>query len=208
MFLAFDCESSDLIKQHLALDDPAQPWPVAIAAELFDDEGWAQEFFYIKVRAEGRKIREGAALIHGISSKEAARRGVSEVTALGMLIGLASQATHVIGHGVDFDKDLIAGAILRRGKPTDNWLRPGLTWLDTMKLSTQLCKIPPKNGSKNGTFKWPSLDEACVKLLSEEPRSGFHNAWQDMQRTKRLFLKLRELGAIEEDPTETQGAST
>ena len=39
--------------------------------------------------------------------------------------------------------------------------------------------------------------EACEILLREPPRTGPHNAWEDIQRAKLLFFWLRSHDAFE-----------
>lgn len=190
--LFVDTESSDLVKWDLPPEDPAQPWPVSIAAELVVG-GIASDFFHAHVKAEGRVVREDAAAVHGVSTRKAAKSGISEVVALGMLCGFASQARQVVGHGIDFDRKLIEGSLLRRGKESRLWTRPGLEFICTMKAATPFCRLERQDGSP----KWPSLDEACEILLGEPRREGAHGAWDDMKRAQRLFFWLQERGAFE-----------
>lgn len=192
--LFIDCETSDLLKRDRPLDDPSQPWAVSIAAQLVIDET-ESDFFHLHIKAEGRQVRAGAEAVHGISTRLAAKRGLSEVAALGVLCGLAAQAEMVVGHGIDFDRQIIEGMLLRRGKETKLWTRPGLEFVDTMKAATPFCRI--ETDREDGSFKWPSLDEACTLLLNEHPRAGAHGAWDDLQRCRRLHAWLQERGAWE-----------
>ncbi|HWL06769.1 MAG TPA: hypothetical protein VNQ99_17835 [Xanthobacteraceae bacterium] len=75
------------------------------------------------------------------------------------------------------------------------WLRPGLEFVSTMDAATPFCRLPGTHES--GGYKWPSLDEACEQLLEMEPRAGHHNAWDDVQRCKRLYHWLRDQRAFE-----------
>ncbi|WP_024278593.1 hypothetical protein [Xanthobacter sp. 126] len=192
--LFVDAETSDLLKRDRPLDDPSQPWAVSIAAQLVID-GADSDHFQVHVKAEGRQVRAGAEAVHGISTRSAAKRGVSEVVALGMLCGFAAQAEMVVGHGIDFDRQVIEGCLLRRGKETRLWTRPGLEFVDTMKAATPFCRI--KADREDGSFKWPSLDEAYSILLGEAPRAGEHGAWDDLQRCRRLHAWLADRGAFE-----------
>lgn len=192
--LFMDAETSDLLKRDRPLDDPSQPWAVSIAAQLVIDET-ESDFFHVHIKAEGRQVRAGAEAVHGISTRLAAKRGLSEVAALGVLCGLAAQAETVVGHGIDFDRQIIEGMLLRRGKETKLWTRPGLEFVDTMKAATPFCRIEADR--EDGSFKWPSLDEACAILLGEKPREGTHGAWDDLQRCRRLHAWLQERGAWE-----------
>jgi DNA polymerase III epsilon subunit-like protein len=192
--LFVDVESSDLVKPNRPLDDPSQPWAVSIAALLVIG-GAEADHFHVRIKAEGRQVRAGAEAVHGISSRDAAKRGVSETAALGMLCGLAAQSEIVVGHGIDFDRQVVEGCIRRLKKPATLWVRPGLEFVDTMKAATPFCRL--KADREDGSFKWPSLDEACSILLGEAPREGVHSAWEDLGRTRRLFDWLAAHGAFE-----------
>lgn len=193
-FLVIDCESSDLIREDVPLGDASQPWAVSVAADLCSDDGQSLAFFHTHIRSEGRAIKEGARAIHGISTRDAGRNGVSEVTAIGFLIGLAAQATTVVGHGLSFDKQLIESLLIRRGKDVRMWTRPGLASVCTMLTAAPFCKIPSNHES--GGWKWPSLDETLA-AFAMPPRPTPHSAWSDAQATKAIFMHLRALGAME-----------
>jgi DNA polymerase III epsilon subunit-like protein len=196
--LFVDTETSGLLNRNLPMDSDQQPWVVSLAAELCDDKGRQIACINTGIRANGRKITDGAKAVHGVSSALAGRTGVSELAALGVLCGLqsfASQAAVVVGHGVSFDRDVITSVLARNKRDATTWVRPGLTFVDTMLAATPFCKIPSDHES--GGFKWPSLDEACELLLNEPPRTGPHNAWDDIQRCKLLFFWLRSSGALE-----------
>lgn len=196
MILVVDSETSDLLKADLPLGDAAQPWIVSLAAQLCTPEGLVRDFFHIRIRADGRQVRTGAQAVHGISTREAARHGVSEVTAFGMLIGFAAQASYAVGHGIDsFDRRVVESGLIRLGKDTRMWTRAGLQFIDTMLVAAPVCKIP--SGRDDGQFKWPSLDEACQSILDEAPREGAHSAYDDCDRARRLFLALRERNCVE-----------
>lgn len=197
MLLFVDLETSDLLKRDLPLDDPSQPWAVTIAAELTDLNGKTRDFFYTRIRADGRRVRDGAAAVHGISSAQAGRDGVNEIAALAMLCGFAAQANYVVGHAIDFDRKVVESLLLRLRKDPKVWVRPGLEFICTMKTATSVCKIEPKVARDDGSYKWPSLDEACEIILNEPRREGAHDAWDDVQRAKRLFLALRSHNLIE-----------
>lgn len=196
--LFVDIESSGLLKKNLPLDSAEQPWVVSLAAELCDDTGRQLACINTGIRANGRKITEGARLVHGVSSQLAGRTGISELAALGVLCGresLASQARFVIGHGLGFDRDVITSVLARNGRDATIWMRPGLQFVDTMTAATPFCKIASEHES--GGYKWASLDEACEILLEEPPRTGRHSAWDDVQRCKALYFWLRDRGVFE-----------
>jgi hypothetical protein len=179
MYLFIDCETSGLLKKNLPLDDANQPWVVSLAAQLCDSAGNELAAMRTGIRANGRAIASDASAVHGISSRKAAYTGVAEKSALRLLCGkesFVSQARFVVGHGMQFDKDVITGLILRNGWDASVWTRPGV---------------------ESGSYRWPSLDDACQILLGVEPRIGAHDAWDDLQRCKLLFSHLRDRGAFD-----------
>jgi DNA polymerase III epsilon subunit-like protein len=196
--LFLDCETSGLLRRDLPHEAPEQPWIVSIAAELCDPTGNRIAALDTQIRANGRAITAGAEAVHGVSNRAAGRAGISEIAALAVICGKESfvgQAAAIVGHNVSFDVEVIECVLARNGRESSAIKRPGLSTICTMRAATAFCKLPPKEG-RDG-FKWPSLDEACSILLGEPPREGFHGAWADMQRAKRLYFKLRELGAFE-----------
>lgn len=198
MLLFLDTETSGLLKRNLPLESPEQPWIVSIAAQLCDNSGNELAAFRSGIRAHGRSISDGAKAVHGISTREAGKGGVAEKSALRILCGresFAAQARFVIGHGLDFDRDVIAGSLLRNGWDAAVWLRPGLSFINTMTSAAPFCKLPSDHDS--GSYKWPSLDHACELLLGEPPRVGRHDAWDDLNRCSRLFFWLRDRGTFE-----------
>lgn len=198
MFLFVSIRTSGLIKKNLPLEDASQPWVVSVAAELTSGEGAQIASINTGIRAGDRKVSDGAQKIHGISSQLASRTGVSELAALGVLCGresLASQARYVVGHGLDFDRDVITSVLARNGRDAKTWTRPGLQFVDTMTAAAPFCKLTSEHES--GSYRWPSLDDACRILIGEEPRSGAHDAWNDLRRCKALFFWLRERGAFD-----------
>lgn len=195
--LCFDTETSGLLRRDVPLGDASQPWACVIAAELVDMDGKSLDFFSAHIRADGRTIGKGATDVHGLSSRDAAKAGVNEIVALGMLVGFASQARYLVGHGVDFDRQVIEGMLIRRQKDTRIWVRPGLEHQCTMRAATNLCAIKPDDPRTDGGYRWPSLDEACSILLGKPPREGHHDAWGDMKRSQSLWFYLRDRGALE-----------
>lgn len=198
MLLFVDCETSGLLKKNLPLEDPNQPWVVSLAAQLCDGTGNELAAIRTGIRANGRAIASDASAVHGISSRKAAYTGVAEKSALRLLCGkesFVSQARYVVGHGMQFDKAVITSLILRNGWDASVWTRPGVEFCCTMLAAAPFCKLASEHES--GSYRWPSLDDACRILLGEEPRAGAHDAWDDLRRCRSLFFWLRGRGAFD-----------
>jgi hypothetical protein len=191
-----DAETSGLIKKELALDHDGQPWIVRLAAEICDFNGKTVNFFHSNIRAEGRKIEDKAQQIHGVSSIDAGKDGDPQVVALGMLCSYARRSRYIVGYGIrGFDKRLVESLLIRMGKDTKLWTRPGLEFIDLIQPASHVCKI--QSDHESGTYRWPSLDEICATLFGEEPRGDKHDTWDDVQRTKRVFFEMRKRGLVE-----------
>lgn len=198
MYLFLKTHASGTLKKGLPLDAPDQPWIVFLAAQLTDADGNELASINTGIRSDGRAISEAATALHGITTRRAACTGVKEKAALSVLCGkesFVSQARFVVGHGMQFDRDVITGLIMRNGWDASVWTRPGVEFVDTMTAAAPFCKLTSEHDS--GSYRWPSLDDACRILLGEEPRAGVHDAWDDLNRTKRLFFWLRERGAFD-----------
>ena len=198
MIVFVKCETSDLLKKQLPPEDPGQPWPTVIAADLCEDDGKTFDFFQHHIRANNRKIRPGATEANGLSTRIADKRGVAEILALGDVSGYAAQALTIVGYNYrEFDSIVLTGALVRLQKNPRILERAGLIKLSLIQIAAQACKIPTVRDDQQ--YKWPTLDEACKILLDEEPPGdcGWLKTWADCQRIKRLYFNLKGRGVIE-----------
>lgn len=204
MILFVHLATSDLLKRNLPLTDPAQPWVCGLAAELASGAGEAMSALSTLVRPDpGMQIRFDATARHGISTMEATQSGISAIVALGVLCQFAAKATIAVGHSNEFDRGVVESVLMRAGKDTRLWTRPGLRFVDTMTAATPFCRIEPLPPREDGQFKWPSLAEASSAILGEAlddappPIAGERLRW-NLGRVKRLFLALNQRGAFGE----------
>lgn len=210
MFL--DIETSGLWKESLSLEDNQQPWACSIAASLCTNDGDFVNFCKFLIKPENRTIQPKAQDIHGISPRSAAQFGIPESRALGVLTDFLKTMPmdswiRVVSYG-EFDKRVIS-SLLRRFALSQNppkpataydrlWKdRPLVEFIDLMSpFAQQICKIP--SGFDDGSYKWPSLDEAAQIILGREPRGQRHDAWQDMLILRDLYIRIREMGMFKE----------
>lgn len=209
--LLLDVETSGLYQARLSIDDPQQPWCPSIAAALCNTAGEMTNFFSLKIKAEGRTIKDKALDVHGITARATSQIGVPEARVLGLLGDMLKTAPldsyiRVITFS-DFDNMVLASLFARfavsQGKPSSAydrlWLaRPLVEFIDLQKpWCQQVCKI--KSEFEGATdFKWPSLDEACESILGMPPRAGFHDAFDDMMRLKALYFHFAAQGHFPE----------
>lgn len=209
--LFIDAESSGLWKKALPYDDSQQPWIVSCAFALCDSEGGFANFGKFLIKPEGRTIQKGAEDVHGITAREASQFGIPEARFLGIVGDLLKTMPlesyiRVISYG-DFDPKILGSLFQRfatsQGKPPNSYdrlwkNRPLVEFVDIMQpYAQQLCKIP--SGFEDGSYKWPSLDEAAEIILGREPRQGRHDAWQDMLILRDLYLHCRSQGMFREE---------
>lgn len=208
--LFFDCETSSLYRDKLALDDPQQPWCVSLAFALCSNDGEMQNFGRYLIKPDGRSIQRGAEDVHGITTRDASRFGVPEARILGLLSDClktmpADSYIRCVTFGT-FDPNVISSLFARfaksQGKPTNSYdrlwaKRPFVEFMNLIDpWLTQMCKIPSEH--VEGTYRWPSLDEAAEIVLGQERRSGKHDAWQDMLILRDIYVALRDRGMFPE----------
>lgn len=193
MLLFLKVASSDLLRESEPLDAPGQPWCVSLAAELTAMDGTQRGFMLAPVRSDGRSIKPGAAAKHGITTRDAARAGVSEIAALGFLIQLAMNPTHLVAWRVDFDRDVLIAVLARLGKDSRMLVRPGLELVSVQDAAAAVCRLP---GGTDGQFRLPTLDEAHTSILGQARPSGPHSAWDDLCAMRAVFFALRDRGVI------------
>lgn len=171
------------------------PWICEVACELIDGDGRPKGAFNSAIRAENRRIKDAAVAVHGISNRSAARDGVSEVAALGIVCGFAAQATMLVAFNAQFCRDCIESALTRLGKNTSLLVRAGLQLVDLQQPCAALCRIP--GDREDGQFRWPSLDEAAGRVLAVQRGAGPHSALSDLDVIRRLYLAMREKNVLE-----------
>lgn len=208
--LLIDAETSGLWRKNLSYDDPQQPWIVSCAFALCEPCGNFVNFGKFLIKPEGRAIQTGAENVHGITTREASQFGIPEPRFLGVMGDLLKTMPmdgyiRVISYG-EFDKKVLGSLFARfavsQGKVSSAYdrlwtARPFVEFIDLMQPWCQmLCKLP--SGFDDGSYKWPTLDEAAAEILGKEPRVGTHNAWEDMLILRDLYLRFRELGHFKE----------
>ena len=196
MILALDTETTGLIDKAKPLGDDSQPRIVQVGAILAEDNGdIVTEIRDIYIRPAGWKTKPGAETVHGISDKMANRFGISEIAALGLIVGLSANVKRVIGHGVEFDRDIVSGTLMRLGKSTELFRRPRLQWCCTMKGMNEICSI--ESQYVDGASKWPTLAEAYFHAFGREPDRQ-HSAFHDAATALEIYLWLIDKGYQEE----------
>jgi DNA polymerase III epsilon subunit-like protein len=200
MYLFLDTETTGLPKDYKAPISDSANWPrlVQWAFMLYDKSGNQIKTENIIIKPDGFLIPEDAARLHGITTEKATAEGVPLDTALKAFGSLLDMAQILVGHNLEFDKNIIHSEIYRvYGK--EKWFAlanakfPGRKkMICTMRSGEEFCKLP---GKFEGKYKWPKLQELHRALFSED-FSEAHNSSADVQATARCFFEMKRRGII------------
>ncbi len=188
MELFFDVETSGFIDKKLAATHKDQAWAMQLGYILSDRDRIYTEFSSL-ITSNGRACNSHAQRVHGISTTDCDKGGMSEANILNSVVHGFFLADVLVAHNYTFDIEFIDQFIWR-----SNTKWAGLKQIPffcTMKETTNLCKLPqPKYPGK---FKWPKLEE-LYSFLFNEPLVGAHDALTDVRATRRCFYKLQDVG--------------
>jgi DNA polymerase-3 subunit epsilon len=187
VYLFFDTETTGIPRNWRAPMSDLDNWPrvVQIAWVVCDRDGSKVAEEGMLVKPVGFQIPADATRVHGITTDQAMRDGVSLADALARFSADAKSREMAIAHNLEFDENVLGAEFLRAG--LSNPL-PGMRRLCTMRTSTQHCRLPGRYG-----FKWPTLEELHECLFHEKP-AGSHDALVDARACARCFFELRRLG--------------
>lgn len=193
--LVFDFETSGLPDYNKRARDPSQPHIVQYAGVLYDanTRHIIDEYNQI-ARPDGWQITAELAAIHGISHAQACKVGIPESVIARKFWDMAQSADLTVAHNHSFDKFIGRIAARRFGIMTD---ADDEAWkiknsLCTMKVTTNICRIPSPRGFG---FKWPKLAEAYAHFFGK-PLVNAHNALYDLRACADIYFHLKDNGLI------------
>jgi len=196
MYLIFDTETTGKPRNWIVDFHTPENWPRLV--QLAWMRGWARyaadatSFCHI-VRPDGFEIPPGATAVHGISQYAALEAGIPLNLAIGAFVRDLLSAEAIVGHNVDFDVNVIGAEMLRLGFAETAERLAVLPRLDTMRSSTELCRLPARSGRG---YKWPTLAELHRHLFGHEAL-GLHDARNDVAVTARCFYELKGRGVFD-----------
>ncbi|HLT72239.1 MAG TPA: DNA polymerase III subunit alpha, partial [Cyclobacteriaceae bacterium] len=161
-------------------------WPrlVQIAWQLHDNGGKLLSRHNYIIRPDGFDIPYNAQQIHGISTKRAMEEGIPIRESLDTLLADIKRAKLLVGHNIEFDKNIIGAEMIRLGLGPDELLQ--VEKLDTGVVSTNYCQL---SGGIGGRLKMPRLVELHEKLFGVRFEDA-HDAAYDVAATARCFFGL------------------
>jgi DNA polymerase III epsilon subunit-like protein len=189
--LFFDCETTGLPRVRYFSPEVVDDWPrlVQLAWARYDHRGIEEESRSFIVRPDGFKIPPDSTRIHGITQARAVREGRNLAEVLDeFLEAAAAPGTTLVAHNLEYDRNVIAGEIVRTRRP------PGFLELEgicTMKETTNLCRLSRPGGGFG--FKWPTLEELHTYVFGFS-YEGAHDAANDIGACARSFFRLLEAG--------------
>jgi len=122
--------------------------------------------------------------IHGVTEALAKEKGVSFDEVLAVWKTSTDQATTIVGHNVNFDKNVLLSELHRRGHIEHTTVLESKEWVCTMERSTVLCGLKARNKPKP-----PKLKELMHALgIEEEKGRNFHNSRHDVYYTGKCYF--------------------
>lgn len=201
--LFFDVETTGLPKASLPLGHREQPYVTQLGfiLDINGIEAMAVDTF-IKPNdwpiqpCSGTGIGKIASDLTGITQDMCEESGIPIADAVELFVIAAENADMLVCHNTAFDSKLLAIEYSRLCPDRQpRVVLCGKPLLCTMKTATPICKIKKKD-NKVGN-KWPKLEEA-MRFFFDEELEGAHSAIVDIRATRRVFYKLVELGAFDE----------
>ena len=190
--LVFDTETTGLPKRYSKYKDTHE-WPHIIQISYIyynTDTHEFQPFDHIIKLESTTEISEESVRIHKITRMISQEKGVDIKTALGEFIQLAKNVDYVIGHNLQFDKNMIIVECIRNGLWSP-FLNKRFKEFCTMKQTVDLCKLPQTTPHPKypDSYKFPKLEELHWCLFNILAKN-LHNSLHDVIVTLRCFYKL------------------
>lgn len=204
--LFFDTETTGLPKDRKkdATQGPNNwPDPVSIAWVVTEDSKVIRAKYYI-VQPKGWQIPDDSIKIHGITHAMAETHGVSLSHILGEFMRDLRQVDIAIAHNLEFDKNVILGAVLYHCKDDVAVKWPRYEFC-TCEGSREITKLPLLRPSFYFKFKSPKLSELYQHTFNSlPPESILHTSLGDTQILVAIFFKIWTLEKVCEVPTRTK----
>ena len=184
-YLFFDTETTGIPANYDAPISDLENWPrlVQLSWILTDSTGKELGIKDYIIKPDGFTIPVESTSVHGISTEIAKEKGITLRSVLKEFVSDLKSAGTIVGHNVDFDRNVIGAEFLRAKIDPDLLLnKPTIC---TMKASTDYCKLPGKYG-----YKWPTLQELHNKLFDVNFEDA-HNSLNDIKATKDCFFEMK-----------------
>ena len=193
--LVFDTETTNLPEKNArVISEDLEKWPYIIQLSylVFDYDKEASSTYItdnIICLSPHVEISEKSISMHNITRERSESEGILIYDALTLFNLQVEKADIIVGHNINFDKDMIRVECLRNN--IDNIFCPWghkAKYYCTMKNTRQFCDIIVKS-KKNDLFyqKYPTLSELHEKLFGDVP-TGTHNSMVDVLICFRCYM--------------------
>lgn len=191
MILIFDCETSG-VPDKGQYDNPAHkntPRLVELGALLYTDNQKRYGRLELIIKPDGFEIPKAASDVHGITTERALNEGIPLSEAMSRFEKMIDLCHTVVAHNFSYDYLVYRGECLKLNLPDKLKDKHKIC---TKELTTDICKIPALYGYG---YKWPTLQEAHVKLFGYE-FSGAHGAIADITACAKIYFEVLNNYAI------------
>lgn len=190
--LFFDTETTGLPSDFNLPRYVVDNWPrlVQLSWTITDENGNRLKTADHIIRPSGFDIPKASADIHGITTDIAMQIGDDLTAVITDFMDDYKSADLIVGHNIDFDKNVVGAEIIRLGMKDFIDSKPSIC---TMKSSTDYCALPNKKGYG---YKYPNLQE-LHRILFGHNFENAHNSASDIDATEKCFWKLQQLGVIQ-----------
>lgn len=176
--LIFDTETSGLNPQ----------WNVILqlSYQIVDSDSWTTKKIvnhYFSWPENKARVTQEAIAVNGLTEEVLACKQLSNrKEALEEFVTDKDSCDLLVAHNLEFDKNFIIAACREEGVKfaSSGWSKS----YDTMKRTTNYCKIPKAWGSG---YKWPKLTELADCLYIDYSDISLHDSSGDVELTKRCF---------------------
>jgi DNA polymerase-3 subunit epsilon len=190
LIVFFDTETTGLPKRYGAAATDVENWPriVQLAWLTTNENGEELGRGNHIIKPDGWHISPEAERVHKISMFMAHDRGVGIKEVLNKFEADIFDASLLVAHNIKFDEKVVGAEFVRAG--IRNYMDTAQKFC-TMDSTTGFCGLR----KKNGTPKWPKLQELHFKLFGEYFEDA-HDAMIDVEATAKCFFKLKELTKV------------
>ena len=149
-----------------------------------------KNFFFPWPEAKSR-VEDGAINVTGLTEEVLATKELSDrAEALCCFFEDMDACDYIVAHNGQFDQKFIDATAERCN--VDSGSSCWKPMIDTMRSTTELCKLPPHPGRTG--YKWPKLIELAEFLQIRTDDINLHDSSADVELTKRCFMKLLDDG--------------
>ena len=187
MYCILDTETSGLFDFSRPADAEGQPRLASIAMLLADDGLNLVAATSVLIRPDGWEMSREAEAVNGLSQALLHEHGVPVRNVLASYEQALCNGDIVVAHNAQFDTKVMRGEMRRAGMMD---LYDQTSTICTMKILTEVCRIPSRNGRG---YKWPRLSEAVSFCLGRD-HANAHGALPDAMGCLDLLRWIKAQG--------------